>query len=133
MSSGRLLSLCDFEWASVATYIVYFSSVAGLAEVNSDHVISFPLGRLGPEMLLKRKERVLTVLEGNRASIERFVGDRRDDLSEDELAVIRTLYLQYKASIETVRGHIEIASVCLIDGQAGFSSSDEGEADDQLF
>lgn len=118
MASGKLLTLSDFEWASAVHYIVYISRVAGLREINSNHVISFPLGRLGHEKLLKRKERVLASLEENRASIERFAGEKREELGDDELAVIRTIYLQYKANIETVKGHIEAIEVCLSEVRA---------------
>ncbi len=129
MSNEKMLSLADFEWASTARYIVYISSIANLKEINSNHVISFPLGRLGPEKLLKQKERVLFVLEGNKVSIERFVGERRSELDENELAVLRSLYMQYKSNIETVKGHIEVIGTCMVEIELGILQSQEKEED----
>ncbi len=133
MSSSELLSLSDFEWASAARYIVYISSIANLKEINSNHVISFPLGRLGPDKLLKQKENVLVSLEANRASIERFVGAHKDELDEDEMAILRTLYLQYKGNAETVRGHIDIIATCMVEIELGVLQSKEADSDDALF
>ncbi len=133
MSSSKLLSLSDFEWASTARYIVYVSNIANLREINSNHVISFPLGRLGPEKLLKQKEAVLILLEENKASIERFVGKHRDELDENEMAVLRTLYLQYKSNAESVKGHIDIIASCMIEIELGIAQAQEVDSDDALF
>lgn len=133
MSSSKLLSLSDFEWASTARYIMYISSMTGLKEINSNHVISFPLGRLGPEKLLKQKENVLALLEANKASIERFVGERSAELDSDELAVLRSLYMQYKGNAETVRGHIDIVGTCLVEIELGILQSKEVDEDDESF
>ncbi len=133
MSSEKLLSLEDFEWASTARYIVYISGIANLREINSNHVISFPLGKMGPAKLLKQKERVLSLLEGNKTSIERFVGKRKNELDVNELAVLRCLYVQYKGNIETVKGHIEVIGTCLVEIELGILQSQEVDENDQLF
>lgn len=117
MREKKLLSLVDFEWASVARYIHYISSITGLKEINSNHVISFPLGRLGPHKLLKQKERVLLVLEENKRLVERFVGEHRDHLSDKELAVLRTLYMQYRSNVEMVEGHIDTIENCVVEAE----------------
>lgn len=133
MSERKLLSLADFEWASAARYIIYISSVANLKEINSNHVVSFPLAKMGPEKLLSQKEAVLLALEGNKSSIERFVGEHRGDLAAEELAVLRSLYMQYKGNVEIVRGHIGIIGTCLVEIELGILQSQEVGSDDGLF
>lgn len=133
MSEEKLLSLAVFEWASVARYIVYISSIAHLEEINSNHVISFPLARLGPDKLLKQKKGVLQALEDNKRHIERFVGEHRAELGDDELAVLRTLYLQYKGNAGVVREHIDIIRTCLVEIELGILQSQEVNDGDQLF
>lgn len=133
MSGEKLLSLADFEWASAARYLVYISSVANLKEINSNHVISFPLGRLGPDKLLKQKERVLFLLEGNKSAIESFVGEHRNELVPNELVALRSLYVQYKGSIETVKSHIKIIKDCAVEIEFSFLRSGEADKDDALF
>ncbi len=133
MENEKLLSLSDFEWASTARYIVYISSVAGLSEINSNHVVSFPLGRIGPKRLLHQKELVLFRLEGNKKSIEKFVGKHRDALDDNELAVLRSLYLQYKNNIEMVKGHIDAIGTCIVEIELGILKAKESEQDDVLF
>ncbi len=132
-NTGQLKSLADFEWASATQYIIYVSSVARLSEINSSHVISFPLGRLGPEKLLKQKQRVLILLEGNKKSIEQFVGERKSQLDENELAVLRSLYVQYKGNIETVKGHIEYIGECVVELELSILKLQEKKDDDYPF
>lgn len=133
MSSNELKSLADFEWASVARYIIYISSAAGLKEINSEHVFSFPLARIGPDRLLRQKKRVLLLLKGNRSCIERFVGVYRSELNDDELAVLRGLYLQYKDNEETVEGHIGVIEECIVEIEVGILQSKEGVENDMQF
>lgn len=133
MPSSKLKPLSDFEWASVSQYIIYVSSIARLQEINSNHVISFPLSRLGPEKLLKQKGRVLIALEGNKASIERFVGEHSSELNDNELAVLRTLYLQYRDNVETVKAHIEFAETCVVELELTLLQAREAGQDDLLF
>ncbi len=128
-----LKSLADFEWASATQYITYISSVARLSEINSNHIVSFPLGRLGPDKLLKQKQRVLILLEGNKKNIERFVGERRSQLDENELAVLRSLYVQYKGNIETVKGHIKCIDECMVELKLSLLKLKEKQEDEFLF
>lgn len=132
MSSSKLKPLSDFEWASVSRYISYISSIASLQEINSNHVISFPLSRVGPEKLLKQKGRVLIALEGNKASVERFVGEHRSELDDNELAVLRTLYMQYRDNIETVKAHIDFAETCIVELELTLLQA-RGVSEDALF
>ncbi len=62
-------------------------------------------------------------------SIERFVGERRSELDENELAVLRSLYMQYKSNIETVKGHIEVIGTCMVEIELGILQSQEKEED----
>jgi len=133
VSSKKVLSLSDFEWAAAARYITYISAVAGLKEINSNHVISFPLGRIGPDKLLKQKERVLVLLEGNKKCIERFAGEHKQDLGEKELAILRSLYFQYKANIKVVKNHIGAIGECMVAIELQILSSKDGGEDDDLF
>jgi hypothetical protein len=133
VSGGKLLTLSDFDWASAASYIIYVSGVAGLREINSNHVISFPLARLGPVGLLKQKTRVLALLEGNRESVERFVGEYKVSLGKRELAILRTMYLQYKDNIQTVKGHIEVIGICVAEVELDLLRFGEGGEDETLF
>lgn len=133
MSNGKLLTLSDFDWASAANYIIYISRVAGLREINSNHVISFPLARLGPEKVLKQKRRVLALLEENKASVERFAGEHKGDLGRKELAILRTLYLQYKASIETVTDHIDVIGIIVAEVELEILQFGEEDGNGELF
>lgn len=133
MESEKLLGLSDFEWASTARYICYISSIAGLKKINSNHVASFSLSLLGPEKLLKQKERVLLRLEGNKSSIESFVGRHMSELDELELAVLRSLYLQYRDNVETVRGHIDFIGQCVVEAEVNLLQSNRDGEDDALF
>lgn len=133
MSKMKLLSLSDFEWASAARYIMYISTVAGLAEINVNRVNSFPLGMLGPDKLLKQKRAVLAALEGNKSRVERFAGERRKSLGKEELSVLRTLYMQYKGSAEVVRQHIDVIETCLVEIEMGILQSQEVDSEDELF
>lgn len=133
MSKSKLKKLSDFEWASACKYILYISAIAGLREINSSHVISFPLARLGPEKMLKQKRAALAVLEGNKSAIERFVGEHKSSLDDNELAVVRTLYLQYRDSAETVKGHIGFAEECVVELELALLQARENEADDFKF
>ncbi len=133
MSERKLLALSDFEWVSAARYIIYISSIANLEEINSSHVVSFPLGKMGPERLLRQKESTLVALEGNRSSIERFVGEYKEDLGREELAVLRSIYMQYKGNAEVVRGHIDIIGKCLVEIELGILQSQGVSDDEELF
>lgn len=109
----QLKPLSAFEWASVSQYIVYVSSVAGLKELNSSDLISFPLARMGPMKLVARKVRALAALEGNKEQIERFVGRYEGELGDSEMSVLRSMYLQFKRSAEMVEEHIRVACLYL--------------------
>lgn len=129
MSNVKLKHLADFEWAGVARYIVYVSAASGLQEINSNHVNSFPLARLGPEALLKQKKRVLLILAGNRTGIERFVGRYKAELTRDELSVLRSLYFQYRDNEQTVRDHIGVVGQIIVEIEVGILQSKEIDND----
>jgi len=133
VSGIKVLSLSDFEWASAARYIIYVSAVAGLQEISSNSVVSFPLGRIGPDKLLKQKERTFIALEANKRAVERFVGEHNRDLGEKEMAILRSLYLQYKSNAETVRNHIRAVGECMVAIELGILGSKEGGEDADLF
>lgn len=109
MKNDKLKPLSAFEWASVSRYIIYISRAAQLQEINSNDVVSFPLARVGVEKVLVRKVRVLASLEYNQQRLECFVGLHKGDFEDNELSVIRSLYLQFNRSIETVNEHIGVA------------------------
>lgn len=133
MEREELKALCDFEWASVARYLIYVSEVAGLKEVSFNDVNSFLLARLGPEKLLKRKRRALAVLLGNIAALERFAGNYEGKVGSDELAVIRGIYIQYKNSVAIVERHIAVTlSFAEMVSRDLFEEDGEDE-EDQLF
>jgi len=133
VSSKKVLSVSDFEWASAAKYIIYISAIAGLEEINSNRVVSFPFGRIGPDKLLKQKERTLVVLEANKRAIERFVGEHKHDLGEKELTILRSLYFQYKTGEETVKGHIRAIGDYMVAIEMQVLRSEEEGEDADLF
>ena len=133
MLDSELKTLASFEWAYIGQYMVYITSVAGLDEINSDHVISFPLAQLGPEKLIARKTRVQVLLEGNIQKLERFVGAYREQLDESEVSVLRSLYRQYKCDSETVKGHLVTARQYKKADETGSFLVDEGVQDDIPF
>lgn len=106
---GLLKPLSAFEWASVSRYIVYISSVAGLKEINTNHVISFSLTRLGVKGLVRQKERVLLQLRKNMGGLECFAEEHRGELEKEEISVLRSMYVQIRGSIAIVEGHIRMA------------------------
>ena len=130
---GSLKRLADFEWAAAMRYIVHVSNVAGLAQINSNSVVSFALGRLGPDKLLRQKQNVLILLEGNKKSIERFVGAHKSKIGVNELAVLRSLYLQYKNDIEMVRGHIGFVEKCMAESELSLLKTKKEEENDFPF
>ncbi len=109
MSDKELRTISSFEWASVTQYIVYISVLIGLHDVNCNHIVSFPLVGLGAKALIVRKQRMISVLEVNKAKLERFVCAKKEELGSDEMAVLRSMYVQWRKSIETMRGHVETA------------------------
>ncbi len=131
MPESELKSLSSFEWATVGRYMVYISCVAGLKEINSNHVYSFPLTQVGTIKLIARKTRVLAQLGGNMTALERFVGIHREKLEDDELAVIRSLYCQIKTWAEIVGGHLETARE--FDAQEQLELTGVAEEDDVAF
>ncbi len=129
----KMLRLSDFEWASAAKYIVYIAQITSLHEINSNHVVSFPLGRIGPDKLLKQKRSVLGLLKDNRRKLEVFVGEHDVQLCEREMAVIRSMYSQFSANCETVMAHIDICATVIAEIEVGILQSQGGGEDDQLF
>ncbi len=125
--------MCEYEWASVAQYLVYISGAADLSEVSSDQVVSFPLARMGADRVVARKTRLLLLLENNVTRLERFVGAYKEELNENELAVLRTLYIQYQRNIETVNAHLKVARMYRdeVDGLPIFGVKEVG--DEPLF
>jgi hypothetical protein len=111
MTDRRLLSMADFEWASVCRYVVYISQYIGLAEINSSRVNSFAMSRDGYVKTIRRKKKTLGIVRLNMKLLERFVGKNRDGLDDEEMAVIRSMYRQYAANAETVSRHIRAAEV----------------------
>ncbi len=111
MADRKLKRISDFEWASVTQYLVYIASAAKLEEINSDHVNSFPLARLGAGLMALRKKRVLVKLRGNKEKLERFAGEFKGELGESEISVLRSLYVQYKRDIDTVEKHIRVVEL----------------------
>lgn len=128
----KLLSISSFQWASVAQYMVYISGAAGLHEINTDHVYSFPLARLGVERLVNQKRKVLGLLSSNLQSLERFAFRCKGDLEENEMAVIRGLYRQTKTCIELAERHINTAEMYRTTEREN-SLFDEGAEDDFPF
>lgn len=133
MSDKTLLSLSSFEWASVSQYIIYISSVAGLTEVNTNEVICFPLARFGPHKMIARKEKVLAVLRENRAKLERFAARKQQELGEEEMSVLRSIYRQFSGSIDTVEGHLIVAKAYQDELDVGLFNEEIGGGDDELF
>lgn len=133
MTDKELKHLSDFEWASVAQYIVWVESAAGLSQINSSHVVSFPLARMGIDRLRLRLNRVETALLCNIAALERFVGERKSELTSNELAVLRTLYIQYKRNVETVKGHLEQVEACAMSEAGELWPEEKGAQEDELF
>jgi len=103
----RVMSIKDFEWAAAAQWIVWFASAAGVQEVGEVQINSFPLGRVGVDRLLKRKQKLQLVCDGNIAQIERFMGQWGKDVDSETLAVARAFYAQWKRYSETVKNHVD--------------------------
>lgn len=133
MLEGKLRSLSDFEWASVAQYLVYVSSAADLVEFNTSDVYSFAIAMDGVKKVIRRKERILTLLEGNMKQLERFVGRHSDELGDDEKSVLRSLYVQYKGAVQIVREHLVVARECQEEQERGLKLYGGREEDEIPF
>lgn len=133
MSSRKLRRLSEFEWASVARYILYIEGAAGLVEINSNHVNCLGLRRLGLDKLLKQKDRTLKLLLGNKEKLEAFVGRYSPELGDDERAVLRTIYIQYQRSVSTVRDHIALLLDCKVQIEMALIDLEGGQKDEALF
>lgn len=132
MSDARSLKpLSAFEWASACQYIVYVSSVAGLEEINSSHVVSFPLCRMGAEKLVGQKERVLRSLVENRRSIECFADVNRGELGSGEMSILRSMYVQFRDWILIVEEHLRVANLYLEEPEPDLFEASEVEASDE--
>jgi len=95
--------------------------------------MSFPLSKVGSGKLVGRKTRVLAQLEANLQRLEKFVGRYKEALEDAEMAVLRTIYLQYKRNIETVVEHLRVARLYQEAKDAGFFPVDEEVEDDLPF
>ncbi len=109
MKGSGLRPMSDFEWASVAQYVTYISGVAKLVEINLNQVNSFALARVGPDVFIKIKRRVLAALKANKKRLEIFVADHLEELNASEKSVLRTMYLQIRDCEQTVERHIRMA------------------------
>lgn len=106
MSGNDLKHISDFDWASVSTYLIWLEGAAGLIEINSSHVNSFPFAQFGPEKLEARKKNTLGRLELNLSRLEAFVGRNSNSLDKQEMAVIRGMYRSILGAKEVVQDHI---------------------------
>lgn len=123
--------MADFEWASAARYIVHIEKLLGLQDVASGNIYSFPLGRIGPEKLEAKKRRLARTLSGNIAKLELFVGENKSDLGDNELAILRSMYVTMSSAHETCEGHAELAKY--FGERASFATGLEGMEDDVPF
>lgn len=131
MGDAKLLSISHFEWASVAQYIVYVSAVANLVEIDDSCVHSFRLSVYGPGGLVKRKTKMLSILEGNIARLERFVATFKESLEPVELVVIRGIYRSHMDCVSIVKRHIDIAKSQPIQASL-FTDTEEGEDEEEF-
>lgn len=109
MADRPLKGLADFEWASVAQYLVYIEATAKLKPLSEAQIYNFPLARLGPEKLIAQKRRTKHSIEANLSNLASFVGKFSDDMTDEEKVVLRSLYRTIKGSLETVTEHLETA------------------------
>ncbi len=122
----------DFEYASVACYIVWLEFNLGLKDFNHDHVNSCALGRVSPARIVKRKRKLIALMLGNMKKLEVFAGKYEGELEDGEMVVLRSMYRQLKTSIETCNDHIRTAKLVAAMGQLSMDQS-EGEEDEPLF
>lgn len=102
MPKRKLSPLSTFEWASLSRYIHYISNAAGLIELGSDQVHSLRLSGVSSGVALARKKRTSDILQRNLRALEGFVGEYKEDLSDEEVSVIRSMYRQYQENASTV-------------------------------
>lgn len=130
MSRIELKGIGSFKWASAAAYQTYIANVAGLQEISSVQVYSFPLVALGVDKLIARKVRLLTVIMGNMQSLDTFVNENVGDLKETELVYIRSLYgqlMKYKGFVEQ-----HLAAARSIQKTMQLPLEDEDESEDEI-
>lgn len=133
--AGTYRHLSEFEWGSGGRWLQWLEGAADLRPVSSDRVYSFKIGGGGLERLRWAKARILGAIEGNMVQLERFALVRKDELTADELSILRSVYGQYVLWRNIVTEHIEACDLYERYGIAGFwdQVSDEGEEDEIPF
>lgn len=133
MTEKPLMHISDFEWASVAQYLVYVAGMAGLKELGSERVNSFRLSGRAVERTIALKKGTLVLLKENMRALERFVGAYEGEMSDGEKAVIREMYRQHASSVRTVERHLAIAKSFGKASQLGFVDCGGVDDDDSPF
>lgn len=116
----------DYEWASVSAYMAYIDQVCDLVQLNLDHVYSFkiPSGRLWS--LSKKKETLIETAQQNCAKLCVYVQRVREEVTQDELNVLRGMYKANMDAIGIMREHITRIEHLII-AQDVFDFGDNGD------
>lgn len=125
--TARLKTISDYEWASVAQYIVYVSACADLIEISSDAIYSFRIGQAGPASLARRKRRTRDCLARNMELIVEFVERNEGELLSDEQNVIRGMYRTQADGLAMVKEHAVRAEALVLAHQKPLPGSLEEE------
>jgi hypothetical protein len=131
------MRVCDFEWASVARWLVWASDYMQLKEINWSHVTDFSL-RDGLGRVKSRKKRVLERITENLSKIERYASGLKQGAKkgldvDTELVALRSLYSQHMDAKLTVSDQLDrVEHLGKLSEKAIPSLFEEEEADDEI-
>jgi hypothetical protein len=132
MSNREVKSVSDYEWASSARWLVWFSDTCGLDAVSISKVYSFKIDQGGIDKLIRHKRLTLARVKSNKSKIEAAVGRMQDLLGEDEMVLARSVYRQYAVWERMLQEHVDRAKglrairVAAKEKAVGFWSDDGG-------
>lgn len=103
----QVLSKLDF--LTVAQFLHYVEAEARLQDFATHAVYSFQVVPKGLDALLKRKKKLLKMLNKNNQKLAEWVELYHPEGDAKERAVLRSLYYQTRISIQIVSRHVEVA------------------------
>lgn len=105
--NDKVMHISDYEWASACQYIVWVSTQIGIKDVSASDVFSFPVSRYGPKLLIARKVRTQALLQENMDAILDWVHEYKQELTQDEMNIVRGIWRSMLDSKELVAEQIE--------------------------
>ncbi len=107
MKSNTSITMADLDVVSVAPFLRYVETSAGLTEVSGEAIFSFRIPSLGLKSLLRKKKTLLCILTGNNRNLCIWMEGQDYAKDSTELVLLRSLYVTTREAIETTLTHIK--------------------------